>query len=294
MIGPSGIVPMLYAFFGEGGSLRLEAFAPQVEAAVRHGADGVAVLGLGTEAGKLKETERAEVLAAVVEALSGRLALCVTVGGADGAALARSARAAQEAGAASLLFQPPPEPVDEAALIAHFAAAAAAVDIPAGVQNAPEFLGYGLDREGLLRLADAAPNIRAVKAETSAVEVERLVAGAGERLAILNGRCGLELPDNIRAGVAGMIPSIETVDLQTRVWNTFRAGDTDGAEALFRELAPVIGFAMQGIPHFLTYGKLLAAHRLGLAPCAGRSPRLEPTRFGEAIAERFAARLGPL
>lgn len=54
----AGIYPMLYAFFDGAERLDREALALEVEAVVRHGAHGVATLGLAGETGKLSLSER--------------------------------------------------------------------------------------------------------------------------------------------------------------------------------------------------------------------------------------------
>ena len=48
-----GIYPILYAFFDADGRPSRDGIVAQVEAAVRHGAHGVAVLGIATETNKL-------------------------------------------------------------------------------------------------------------------------------------------------------------------------------------------------------------------------------------------------
>jgi len=53
-----GIYPILYAYFDEGGAPLREPIAAQVEAAVRHGSHGIAILGLATETNKLDTRER--------------------------------------------------------------------------------------------------------------------------------------------------------------------------------------------------------------------------------------------
>lgn len=291
---PRGVYPMLYAMFDEGGRLRRDAVAAQVEAAVAAGADGVAVLGLGTEGRRLDEAERRELVGWLAEDLAGRLPFAVTVGGADPAEQAAFARFACDAGAAWVLLQPPPERVEDAELITFFGAVAERVDGPVGIQNAPEFLGYGLDIDGLVALNRAHPNVTVVKAETSAVEVDRLVQRLEGRMAVFNGRAGLELVDNLRAGAAGMIPGIETVDLQAACVSAFGRGDTAGAENLYAHMLPTLAFIMQGVDHFVRHGKLIAALRLGLelAPQARSGP--EPSSFGRAAALRFSRHLGPL
>jgi len=51
---------------------------------------------------------------------------------------------------------------------------------------------------------------------------------------------------------------------------------------------------MQGIPHFLTYGKMLAAARLGIELGGSREHSLPATDFGTACIRRFLKHLGPL
>jgi len=111
---------------------------------------------------------------------------------------------------------------------------------------------------------------------------------------VFNGRGGLELLDNYRAGVNGMIPGTETVDIQVGIERAIRAGNETLAGELYRKLLPVIAFAMQGLSTFLLYGKLVAAERLDLKPSENRIPSEIATPTGLAWAKRFAAELGPL
>ena len=78
---PRGIVPMQYAFFGPDGTLDMGAFRAQIEACMRAGVQGIAILGLATEVSKLTREERSTLLAAASAAIGGQLPLCVTVFG---------------------------------------------------------------------------------------------------------------------------------------------------------------------------------------------------------------------
>jgi 4-hydroxy-tetrahydrodipicolinate synthase len=192
------------------------------------------------------------------------------------------------------MLQPPRERISEGELIGFFGTVADGMDCPVGIQNAPEYLGYGLTGPGLLRLRERHPQVRIVKAETSAVNVEGIVEAAAGQLAVFNGRGGLELPDTLRAGAAGMIPGIETVDIQAAIFAAHANGDAGEVERLYGRLCPAISFIMQGIPHFIAYGKRIAAHRLGIDIGGAREPALAPTAFGIDSARRFADSLGPL
>jgi 4-hydroxy-tetrahydrodipicolinate synthase len=289
-----GTYPMLYAFFDEAGHLRRDAFARQIAAAVASGAAGVAVLGLGTEVAKLSQTERRQAVEWVIEDVGGRLPVAVTIADGNVGDMIESARFAQRLGAAWLILQPPRPPASAADLLRFFGAVADSVDCPVGIQNAPEFLGIGLSAQELLDLHARHPNVTVVKAETSAVAVARVIAAIGGRMKVFNGRAGLELPDNYRAGVDGMIPGIETIDLQVGIERAMRERDEAKAEELYRRILPALTFAMQGLAQFVLYGKLMAAHRLGLAPSHDRVPADTASPHGLAWAKRYATELGPL
>ena len=285
---------MLYAFFDEGGGLRRDAFTRQIAAAVASKASGVACLGLATEAHKLGLTERRQVVEWVIEAVAGRLPVAVTIADGNVPDMIASAHHAEQAGAAWLILQPPRPPASGADLVAFFAAVAAATSMPCAIQNAPEFLGLGLSTKELLELNARQPNVTVVKGEATAAAIAEVVQALAGRLTVMNGRAGLELTDNYRAGVVGMIPGIETIDRQVAVEHAIRKGDAARAEAIYAEILPTIAFVMQGLGQFLTYGKHIAALRLGLTPSARRIPADLPTETGIAWAGRLAASLGPL
>ena len=290
----SGTYPMLYAFFDDAGRLRRDAVSRQIEAAIACGASGMAVLGLGTEVNKLGRDERRSLVEWTVADVAGRAPVAVTVADGNVPDMIDSARFARDAGAAWLILQPPRPPASGAHLIEFFGAIADAVDCPVGIQNAPDFLGIGLSTADLLALNRVHPNVQVVKAESTALTVAGVVAEIAGRMQVFNGRGGLELLDNYRAGVNGMIPGTETVDIQVGIERAYRAGNEALAEELYRKLLPAIAFAMQGLSTFLLYGKLIAAERLGIVPSGNRIPSETATPTGLAWAKRFAAELGPL
>ncbi len=290
----NGTYPMLYAFFDEGGEVRRAAFTRQIAAAVACGASGVACLGLATEAHKLGLFERRLIVEWVVADVAGRLPVAVTITDGNVPDMIASARHAETAGADWLILQPPRPPASGADLISLFAAVAAATSLPCAIQNAPEFLGLGLTPNELLALNALQPNVRIVKGEAAATVIGQVIQALGSRMTVMNGRAGLELTDNYRAGVVGMIPGIETVDRQVAVERAMRAGDEARAEKVYAEILPTIAFVMQGLGPLLTYGKHIAALRLGIAPSARRIPADTPTAQGIAWATRLAATLGPL
>ncbi len=291
----AGIWPMQYAYFDAAGALDRAGMRRQTEACVAAGAHGIAVLGLATEVSKLTPAERRSVVEWAAEDLRGRLPLAVTIFGATPAEQIAAAAHAAGCGAALAILQPPREPkLDEAALAAFFDDVMERTRIPCGIQNAPEFLGVGLSPRGIAGLARAQKNFRLLKGEAPATLIARVVAETEGLLPVMNGRAGLELPDNFRAGCSGIIPAADCLEAQVAIWSAMRRGEEAEAERRYRAVLPAIVFVMQGIDHLVCYGKRLVAARLGLGPVHDRAPGLAATPFGEAAVARFAAELGPL
>jgi 4-hydroxy-tetrahydrodipicolinate synthase len=288
-----GVYPMLYAFFDGAGRLDREAMRRQVDYCVASGAHGIAALGLGTEVKKLEAAERRLVMEWAAEDLRGRLPLAITVFGATPEEQIAFVRAAAVRGADWVILQPPQtgEPIGEDQLIDFFGAIADASPLPVAIQNAPQYIGVGLSSAGLDRLSRDHPNVRLLKAEGSAVETQALIELTRGRMAVFQGRGGMEFIDVMRAGGVGMIPSVESCHVQARIFELMRTGrveDEAEAERLYAELAPLIMFLMQSVDQFLCYGKRLTAGRLGIAEVHDRAPAQAPTPFGLACLARHA------
>ena len=299
-----GVYPMLYAFFDADGRLDRAAMRAQVEHCVANGAHGVAALGLGTEVSKLDPEERRLIMEWAAEDLAGRLPLAITVFGATPAEQIAFVRAAAERGADWVILQPPQAPrgqagapINEDQLIDFFGAVADASPVPVAIQNAPQYIGVGLAGAGLDRLSRDHPKVRLLKAEGSAVDTRSLIELTEGRIDVFQGRGGLEFTDVMRAGCVGLIPSVESCHVQSRMFEllqTGRAEDQAAAERLYAELAPLIVFLMQSVGQFLCYGKRLTAQRIGIAEVHDRAPAQAPTRFGLECLARHAVGLDRL
>ena len=291
-----GVYPMIYAFFGPGGALYRKAMRAQVEYCVASGAHGVAALGLGTEVSKLTADERRSVMSWAAEDLTGRLPLAITVFGATPQEQIAFVEVAAARGADWVILQPPQtgQKITEDQLVDFFGAVADASPLPVAIQNAPQYIGVGLSSHGLDWLSRQHPNVRLLKAEGSAVETRAQIELTEGRMAVFQGRGGMELVDVLRAGCVGMIPSVESCHVQAKIFElmqTGRAEDEARAERLYAELAPLILFLMQSVDQFLCYGKRLTAQRLGLGAVHDREPAQAPTAFGLACLARHAEML---
>ncbi|SFH68417.1 4-hydroxy-tetrahydrodipicolinate synthase [Collimonas sp. OK307] len=290
-----GIYPILYAFFKADGTLDRNAMRAQVEASIRHGAHGIAILGLATEANKLSTGERRQVMEWAAEDVAGRVPLAVTISEPNIPEYVAFAKAAAGLGADWVVLQPPVgRSVPETEYIHFFGAVADACPVPVAIQNAAMYLGTGLSDTGLKVLGRNHQNVKILKAEGTAAAIRKTIETTDGMFTVFNGRGGLELPDNLLAGCAGLIPAPECFDVQVKIYNLIHQGGEDNLQqalALYREILPLIVFLMQSIDNFLCYGKRLTARRLGLEQVFDRAPALAPDAFGLATLERYSDHL---
>ena len=288
---------MLYAFFTAAGNLDRAAMRAQVEACVAAGVHGVAVLGLATEVGKLTREEQFVLVEWLARDLDGRLPFAMTVAGPTAEAQVEKLHLAADLGAQWAILQPPSPSISESELFNFFSAVMAETALPVAIQNAPDLIGTGLSPASIAKLAERHAHFTLIKAEGPALDMKEIQEATKGGLTIFNGRAGLELLDNLRAGCSGMIPSTETCDRQARIFDLMAGGDAaeeTEAERLYREILPTLVFIFQSLDSLLCYGKRLAALRLGLGPVHDRAPGLAPTPFGLECLARYAAALGPL
>jgi len=290
-----GIYPMLYAFFDAKGGIDREAMERQIHFCLESGVQGVATLGLATEVDKLSAAERRQILDITATRLAGRLPLSVTVFGNSVDEQVNFCHAAEAAGADWVVLQPPRiKGLSETDCRDFFGAVMARVALPVGIQNAPEFLDVSLTIESIERLRQRHQHFIVLKGEGPVTAIAEVVAATGGEIAVFNGRNGLELPDNLRAGCAGMIPSPGTGDWQAKIYVLMSQGTADAeaeAERLYRNILPLLIFEMQSLESLWCYGKRIVARRLGLPAVHDRAPGQAPTPFGMAVAIRHADRL---
>tara|TARA_E500000178_G_C16874815_1_gene686155 strand:+ start:204 stop:1064 length:861 start_codon:yes stop_codon:yes gene_type:complete len=285
---------MVYSFFNRDSNLRLDAFEVQAETVAQSAAAGLAALGIGSEASKLSLSERLDTVELLICKLAKRKPLITTVFGNTPKEQIEFGKRAIKLGTDALILQPPQNPLSDKVLMEFFSEIIQKLNIPLGIQNAPNFLGFGLSEKSIIKLAKEYSNFEIAKLECSSVELESIVRGLKDKIMVFNGRCGLELTDNLRAGANGIIPGMETVDKTSEIFRLFSSQKVNEADELYSETLPVLCFIMQDIPHFLTYGKMLAANRLGLDFGGFRKSALNPTKFGIQCIKRFTDQLGRL
>ena len=201
--------------------------------------DGLVISGTTGESPTTSNTEKDQLLRAVIDAVGDRATIVAGVGTNDTAHTIELARAAERAGADALLvvtpyYNKPPQN----GLVAHFTAVADATGLPVMLYDIPGRTGTPITTESLVRLAQH-PRIVAVKDAKGDLGASSQVM-LGTDLVYYSGEDMLNLP-MLAIGAAGFVSVVGHVvgDRLHEMIDAHAAGRVDEALAMHRELLPV-------------------------------------------------------
>lgn len=282
-----GVHCVLFALFDAAGLLDRAAMAAQTAYVQRMRADGLVVLGLATEVGKLTFQERCDIIH-WARADAPDLPLGVTISGNSVAEQQALTQVAEAAGANWLILQPPLAGSYAASeYVNFFAEVGQATNLPFAIQNAPQYLGRSLSGDDIAALKARCPAFTMIKSETGPMDLAALVARQGDTLTVMNGRGGLEMTDCLRAGCQGFIVAPDVLPGVLRCWAAWQSGDEPAAEAAYAAFLPAAIFGMQSLETLACYGKRVFGLRAGIT-IHDRAPAMRPDTFGLEMAARWA------
>ena len=186
-----------------------DAFGPLVAFLAGGGVDGILAMGTTGEGVLLSVAERRHVAELFVAARPPGFAVAVHCGAQTTADTVALAEHAATAGAdAVAVIGPPYFPLDDAALLAHFRAAAeACAPVPFYVYEFAARSGYAVPTDVVHRLRDVAPNLRGLK--VSDAPLERVLPYLIEGLDVFVGSEPLVLA-GMERGAAGAVSGLAT------------------------------------------------------------------------------------
>ena len=286
--GYHGVYPMIYCYFDKYGEIFDEPIKASVNSMIEHNIQGLAVLGLASEVNKLSYKNKIKLLECVCDTNQKCVPLSVTISENSVGGQIEFAKIAKGCGADWFVLQPPPVPdSSESQLLNFFSAVIEKVDGPVGIQNAPQYLGFGLSTDGIKKLFKRHENFKLIKTELGSCDVKKLFEETAGKIDIFNGVGGCELPDVIRAGAAGIIPGSESFDVLLKIYNHMRMNDEPEAEKLYREILPLLLFLEDSIDHLVNYGKVALARRLQILEGSPALPSAICTEFGLKVVQRY-------
>jgi 4-hydroxy-tetrahydrodipicolinate synthase len=291
-----GILPSLPTLFGVAGGIDAEAFCRVARFAVDAGATGLVTFGLAGEVSRMLDAEREELLDRLVAEVGPDVPVLTGVTTKNTRAAQALARHAERAGAAGVVIAPPTAfKLSNDDLVGYIADVAGATSLPAIVQDAPDYLSVAVGPAVVLEAAQRAPNIIAVKLETGPEGIEAWRAQLGVAFSVYGGNGGMFLLDCVRAGADGIMPGVDTVDLQVAIERAEGEGRTEEADRLFERLLPLLVFEMQSIDHYNLCAKQVLSRRGVNVPLELRAPGPRTlSRQSVARLDGYLARMGLL
>jgi 4-hydroxy-tetrahydrodipicolinate synthase len=270
-----GVFSVLPTPFTPGDTVDHDSLRRVIDLNLAAGVNGLTALGVTGEAARLSERERGEVLATVLSHVAGRVPV-VAGATAGGTTLCLEwSRAARSAGASAVMVSPPRMPkLNSEAVVRHFAALAAAVDLPIVVQDYPPVSGYAMEAALLVRIAREIPSARTIKLEDAPTpfKTARILEKAeGMELKIFGGLGGVFLLEELLAGATGAMTGFAYPEILVAIVRLFRSGDRARAADLFYRNVALMRFEFQeGIG--MAIRKEVLRRRGAIAHAAVRQP----------------------
>ncbi|MFI2199309.1 4-hydroxy-tetrahydrodipicolinate synthase [Streptomyces sp. NPDC020192] len=272
--------------FTEAGALDPDGARSLAARLVAQGCDGLVLNGTTGESPTTTDAEKAELVAAVREAVGDGVSLVAGVGSADTRHTVELALAAEKAGADGVLVvtpyysRPPQEAVE-----AHFRQVADASGLPLMLYDIPGRTGTRIEPDTMIRLAEH-PRIVAVKdCSYDFLGTQKVLAHT--ELAYYAG-CDEHVLALYAVGAAGCVSTVANVvpGHITSILDAYDAADTARARELQLRATPLIEAMMNaGLPGTVTAKALL--NRLGLPAGPVRAPLLPA---GQEAADGLLAR----
>lgn len=233
--------------FDASGAIDLNSVDTLVDFYLGHCADGMTVLGVAGEAGKLSAEEASSVAQRFIRRAQGKPVI-VGVSNPSIAHLRELTAKVMDMGAAGVMIAPPGGLRTEEELFAYFAAVFAQIgNVPTVLQDFPFSTGTWMSVPSILTLVDRHPQIQLLKEEDlpSITKITKLREGQGRRIAILTGNNAMFLPLEMGRGIDGPMAGFSHPEMLSGVYQHFKAGRVDEANNLFDAYLPLLSYENQ-------------------------------------------------
>jgi 4-hydroxy-tetrahydrodipicolinate synthase len=280
-----GIVTVLNTPFKTDNTIDFSALRRNVDCALDAGVAGFLVPAMASEVYKLSETERIQMVAAVLDEVNGKVPVIAGAGETD---IEKSKRLISEyigIGCKNVLFQIPFQ--NEIQFKNHFYTLA---------ETSPEMImlqdwdasGYGLPDELIVDLFENVKAFRCLKVETvpAGVKYSRIL----ELTNVSGGWAVSQMIEGLKRGVHAFMPT-GMHRIYTEIYRLWISGKEEEATHLFQQILPVLAFSNQHLDISIHFFKRLL-NRKGLYPTANvREPILLFDSVHQQIADQLIERI---
>ncbi len=263
--------------FDKDGNIDFNALGHLIDGQIEGNVDFLCILGTTAETPCLTASEKQSVINFAVERVGGRVPLLLGAGGNFTAAVIDYIQTADLTGFAGLLIVSPyyNKPSQEG-LFRHFCAVANATKLPVVIYNVPGRTGMNVSAATTLRVAEACPNVVAVKEASGNIsQIEEIIANAPEGFEVLSGDDGITF-ELLSLGATGVISVVGNAlpALFAEMVHAELGGDYAKALSIHRSLLDIYKLIMidgnpSGVKALLAaQGKIENVLRLPLVPAS--------------------------
>src|SRR3954471_11457004 len=237
-----GTFTALVTPFRDGG-IDVSAFEQLIETQIDAGITGIVAIGTTGESPTLSQEEREQVIRVAVAKANKRCLVLAGTGSNSTEHAIADTKVAEKLGVdAALVVSPYYNKPSQEGLFRHFKAIADSTSLPIMLYNIPGRCGVDINRDTVLRLADACRNIVSIKEASGSVErVSELRGRLPDAFTILSGDDSLTLPF-MAVGASGVV-SVASNLIPSEVCAlvaAFQKGDAAAAEKMHRRLFPLM------------------------------------------------------
>ncbi|KAF1046099.1 dihydrodipicolinate synthase family protein [Xylophilus sp.] len=270
--------------FDDAGAVDLPSIDTLVDFYLKHGADGLTVLGVAGEAGKLTPQEARAVAGRFIRRAQGR-PVVVGVSSASVAQLRELTAEVMDLGAAGVMIAPPGGLRTEEELFSYFATVFREIgDVPTVLQDFPFSTGTWMSVASILQLVERHPQIQVLKEEDlpSITKITKLREAQGRRIAILTGNNAMFLPLEMGRGIDGPMAGFSHPEMLSGVYRLFQQRQVEEAHDLFDAYLPLLSYENQSQWGVAVRKEVLRRRgAIGSAAMRSPGPRLTPVDLGE-------------
>ena len=224
------------------GAVDFGALENLIESQIAAGINGLVAIGTSGESPTLTHEERENVIRKCIELAKGRCRVIAGTGSYSTRDAIEATKRAETLGVnGALVVAPYYNKPSQEGLFRHFKAIADATSLPIILYNIPGRCGVDVSADTVVRLADACPNIVAIKEAGGSVEkVSELRNRLPDSFTILSGDDSLTLPFMSvgAAGVVSVASNLFPSEVSALVV-AYECGDVKSAEKLHRQLFPL-------------------------------------------------------
>ena len=247
----AGVYVIAATPFDDHGVLDLASTDSMIDFYLGSGADGLTVLGMMGEAGKLSPEESTKFLDHVLARVAGRVPVVVGVSNAGTDNLVSFAHQCMESGAAGVMIAPLGTLRSEEQVVGYFTEIGSKLsrDVPVVLQDFPQVTGVVMSIPTIERVIEGCPQVVSFKHEDcpglTKLSALRRNDEKRRRISILVGNSGLFLPQELARGADGAMTGFAYPEMMVGVCRAFKAGNAAAGEDIFDMYLPLVRYESQ-------------------------------------------------